>query len=463
MSKKALKRQRKAARAEAAALAAGEIVPPKPLTKAQRRAAKAAAATQSQASEADASAATSAPKPNVAQTVTSSEPALQGNIAGNSQFAASPVGGRTDDVTMSFDAKAVQRVEELAQEDALEGVQSGKPPDHAAESHADSEMENTADLAAYLDRYFPGVTPDQEFCTGCASYGHRLRSCPRLKCQFCGDTEHMGPGCPTRKRCPKCKQLGHPKEKCTEKLALAPGEAMECAFCASKDHTESDCTEFYRSYRPNEYTMRKVKEIPIYCYCCGKKGHYGTECGLSQVPFVKTRSVETWSMENWRLYVDPNSPNYSIELDPASGSGYVADANGRPDFGKSIVPRTHIIFEDDDDDEEEGFLRPPVQREQQQKNGQIKVGRQGHGGFSSLSRQAHNPPLPPGPPPGLPARPPQQSGQASGGVRKRPKKPKPFQQSKQGQGQGQQNGHGGGGGGFSIRGRAGGRGRGGRR
>lgn len=334
-----------------------------------------------------------------------------------------------------------------SQESSPSGKSSGEVSETTADLHGDMDIEDDDDRA-YRERYYPGLSASQEFCTACARFGHRYQSCPEARCRFCGDSEHMAPGCPTRQRCSKCKQLGHAKDNCREKLALAPGEGMECAFCASKEHTESDCNEFWRSYRPSEETIRKVKDIPIFCYCCGSKGHYGTSCGLNPAP-TKTTSVELWSKENWQQYIDPNSTEEAIAWDPRSSAGAYADnADGRPNFGKSIVPQRHVFFEDDDDDDDEGFIQPPVQRQQQ--NGQISVGRQGRGGFSSLAKQGQLPPLPPGPPPGLPARPPQ----ANGG---RPRKPKPFQS--QGQGQGQQNGHGGGG--FRIRGGAN-RGRGGR-
>ncbi|KAH8911029.1 hypothetical protein BR93DRAFT_975085 [Coniochaeta sp. PMI_546] len=347
-----------------------------------------------------------------------------------------------------IEADATSSMPEVSQENSRSSKSSGEISEHTEDLQGHMKMED-ADEKAFRERYYPGIADDQVFCISCATFGHSSHSCPEANCRFCGNTEHMGPGCPTRQRCSKCKQLGHVKETCREKLALAPGEGMECAFCASNEHTESDCTEFFRTYRPSPETIHKVKHIPIFCYCCGNEGHYGTICGLNPAP-TKTAFVEIWSKENWEQYVDPNSNEEAIAWDSAAGgNAYAHDANGRPDFGKSIVPRTHIIFEDDDEDDEEGFIRPPVQRQQQ--NGQINVSRQGRGGFSSLAQQARNPPLPPGPPPGLPARPPQPNG-------RRPRKPKPSQQHNQGRGNGQQNGRGGGsgggGGGFRIRGGA---------
>lgn len=364
--------------------------------------------------------------------------------------------GEVTEVSLRSDApvmepNATSPLEEPVQENSPASRSSGEVSEHTEDLQGDEEMDDV-DEKAYRERYYPGITDDQVFCTSCASFGHRSRSCPEANCRFCGDSEHMSPGCPTRQRCSKCKQLGHTITHCREKLSsLAPEEGTECAFCASQEHTESYCAEFFRAYRPSQETIRKVKHIPIFCYCCGNEGHYGNQCGLNPKSLTKYASVEIWSKENWQQYVDPSSAEEAIAWDSAAGANaYAHDANGRPDFGKSIVPRTHIIFEDDDDDDEEGFIRPPVQRQQQQ-NGQINVSRQGRGGFSSLAQQAytHNPPLPPGPPPGLPARPPQPN--EDGKQRRRPRKPNPARHNDQGHSNGQQNGRGGGGGGGRFR------------
>lgn len=383
-------------------------------------------------------------------------PLLMGAGAGENAEAA-PVSGAA---VMESDAGSPD--DEAVRGDSATSKSPGEISEHTGDDPEGEVEVDDADEEAYRERYYPGITDDRVFCTSCAGFGHRRHSCPEANCRFCGDSEHMAPGCPTRQRCPKCKQLGHTITHCREKLALAPGEDMECAFCASREHTESDCTEFFRTYRCSQESLHKVKYIPIFCYCCGNEGHYGTQCGLNPAP-TKTASIEIWSKDYWQQFVDPNSAEEAIAWDlAATRNAYAHDANGRPDFGKSIVPRTHIIFEDDDDDEEEGFIRPPVQRKEQ-RNGQIiNVSRQGRGGFSSLAQQAHahNPPLPPGPPPGLPARPPQPNEDAK--QRRRPRQPNAARNNNRGHGSGQQSGRGGGAGGFRIRGRGRGKNGGGR-
>lgn len=290
----------------------------------------------------------------------------------------------------------------------------------------------------YRAKYFPGVDPDEVFCHLCASHGHSAAECPGMKCRFCHDSGHRSFSCPTRVRCTKCRQLGHAKKDCREKLALPPDE-MECAFCQSRDHTDASCHELWRSFSLDPSRVRKVRSLPVYCYCCGRQGHYGPVCGLNpQQP--KASPWETWSQANCDRYLDPASSEVAIVFRPTPGNGSDARVGTeRPDLGKSIVPQRHIIFEEaDDDDEAEDFIRPPVQKGP--RLGQITFsGSSGSGNRAGArpSRQYNDrsgrpgytqqPPLPPGPPPPLPPGPPpplppqdyQRQGRRNGGRRAR--------------------------------------------
>lgn len=312
---------------------------------------------------------------------------------------------------------------------------------------------------AHMQRYFPGISGDAIFCVLCASSGHRQDSCPSAICRFCQTLDHPSYSCPTRRRCSKCKQLGHIADDCREKLALAPGEGVECAFCQAQDHTEVDCVEFKRTYWPDENNIRKIKDIPVYCYCCGAKGHYGTQCGLN--PGASRPALhETWSRTNSQKYVDQNSSEFAIIWDAASGAvsnGRAAD-EGPPTFGgKGIARRTHIIFEDDDDDDDGGFIRPPVQKPpppgkikfQATNRGGPPQKVNGHQGGGKHLRNGGgppkapvNPPLPPGPPPPLP---PQASQNMPKPLQSRKRKqkardnnPQNHQQPRKAKGQGQE-------------------------
>lgn len=279
--------------------------------------------------------------------------------------------------------------------------------------------------AAYRERYFPGIDPDEIFCVMCASRDHDSAGCPDMICRFCHDAGHPSFSCPTRMRCTKCRQLGHSKQDCSEKLALAP-EEMDCAFCQSREHLDVSCPVLWRSFSINPDTARKVRALPIYCYCCGYHGHNGPDCGLN-THNPKGGLWETWSRSNCDRYLDPSSSEVAIAF--AASSGSAPDGYGRPDLGKSIVPRRHIVFEEADDDEEtENFIRPPVQKNT--RPGQIKFAGD-NGGTNRGGRRpgkqfsAGNvgppgyaqPPLPPGPPPPLPPQAYPQDNRRNGGRR----------------------------------------------
>jgi len=260
--------------------------------------------------------------------------------------------------------------------------------------------------AEHREKYFPGIGPNETFCHLCASRGHDATKCPEMICRFCHDPEHRSFSCPTRKRCTKCRQLGHAKKDCNEKLAL-PQDEMECAFCESRDHVDASCHELWRSFLFDSDTARKVRSLPVFCYCCGRQGHFGPDCGLNPEK-MKESQWGPWSQANCDRYLDPASSEVAI-VEAGSGS---APSSERPDLGKSIVPNRHIFFEEaDDDDEADEFIRPPVQR-----NARVEhISFSGNGGGSRGGRRPSKqhgdrnggsgytqPPLPPGPPPPLP-------------------------------------------------------------
>lgn len=208
-----------------------------------------------------------------------------------------------------------------------------------------------------LHRYFPGVPDDAVFCLTCASYGHNTPNCPETTCKFC-QQGHFSYSCPSRQRCAKCKQLGHTKGSCKEKLAVAAGEGfMECAFCQAQDHQEEGCTEIWETYRPQVGHIKQVRSVPIFCYCCGAEGHFGTDCGLAD---PKIPPSATWSNAGASLYVDPSSSEEAIAFQNVLPQAQTIPAPVIP--GRSIKPQSHIIFEDsgDEDHGNQEFLRAPA-------------------------------------------------------------------------------------------------------
>lgn len=206
-------------------------------------------------------------------------------------------------------------------------------------------------------RYFPGVPDDAVFCLTCASYGHDAPDCPETTCRFC-QQGHFSYSCPSRQRCAKCKQLGHTKASCKEKLSMAAGEGfMECAFCQAQDHQEEHCSEIWETYRPQVGHIKQVKSVPTFCYCCGAEGHFGTDCGLAD---HKVPPSATWSNAGASLYVDPKSSEEAIAFQNPMPQPQALSAPVIP--GRSIKPQSHIIFEDsgDEDNGSQGFLRAPA-------------------------------------------------------------------------------------------------------
>jgi len=222
-----------------------------------------------------------------------------------------------------------------------------------------------------LDKYFPGLPEEAVFCVLCASRGHRARECPSRTCKFC-EGKHPSTQCKTRQRCAKCQQLGHHKSECQEKLALAPGEYVECAFCIGHDHLEDQCPMLWRTYHPIPGQVARVQSIPAYCYYCGSKAHFGGDCAENKGIHVSGRTYDKadglWLLANRDIYVNPETEELALswapplppELPPVE----------RPNIpGRSIIPKTHVYFSESEGEEE--FIRAPINRPPAQ--GQIRV------------------------------------------------------------------------------------------
>ena len=278
----------------------------------------------------------------------------------------------------------------------LPAASSASADDHPSASEwasllgSDDKAVNAADSGDALERqsrerrrYFPGVEEDALFCVLCSSRDHTAVACPETGCRFCTDQGHFSTQCPTRRRCQKCRQLGHRQSACQEKLALAPGEATECAFCASPDHDENTCTSLWRTHPYHRAVTRKVREIPAFCYFCGEAGHFGGDCPmnngvhLSGRPFVVNDGL--WSAASRDQYVDPNSAADRIAWFPPLPPE--SEEEERPNIpGHSLARQTHVYFTDSDGEGDNGFIREPVPLPRRPGNIQ----------FSDLSSRSNN-------------------------------------------------------------------------
>ncbi|KAN0112717.1 hypothetical protein V8E51_005668 [Hyaloscypha variabilis] len=230
----------------------------------------------------------------------------------------------------------------------------------------DLEMEEPE--LSLQQRYFPPRTASTvPRCLSCGCLGHRKSMCPALSCTSCSTSgKHSTASCPLNARCGKCRERGHSKEECPEKLSRSKGEAIACDMCGSKDHLEIACQYIWRSYEPKPEEIRTVRDIPVHCYMCGESDHYGPECGLHRGHILS--GGNTWSKPNLEKYVDPASRDRAV----SAGVDYSIPPRSNRQF--SIKGKANDPIEiDDDSDGGEGFIRakinPPAQ------SGHIRFGR----------------------------------------------------------------------------------------
>jgi hypothetical protein len=177
------------------------------------------------------------------------------------------------------------------------------------------KVAETAENIESLRRYYPvdGGKSHVSCCLTCIRHEHTTPECPYLTCFKCGSRgSHFLGACPQAQRCMKCRELGHTRERCPEKLAVTASEKLlACDICQSTSHLEANCHHLWRSYNLEvvQY-VQKVVNVLKECYSCGASGHYGPECGIHRGPLL-TDGL-TWSTENWSRYVDPASTRLSL-------------------------------------------------------------------------------------------------------------------------------------------------------
>ncbi|KHN99398.1 zinc knuckle domain protein [Metarhizium album ARSEF 1941] len=201
-------------------------------------------------------------------------------------------------------------------------------------------------------RYFPSAADPSVMCLLCGNEGHRAVHCSRAKCRFCQSFDHWDFCCPSiRKRCDKCRQLGHQATACVEKLAITADEGLACLYCKSSEHLEDSCTDIWRSFHPEEQTVHTVVYLPSSCAVCGGKDHLSGDCrqrrGVCANP--------TWSLQNRSLYMDSRCGTLSIE-DAANPEGNRKSLRAPETKIRGHAARTANIHYSESEDSDVEFL-----------------------------------------------------------------------------------------------------------
>lgn len=130
-------------------------------------------------------------------------------------------------------------------------------------------------------------------CLVCARGGHLAEACDRLTCAVCGKrNEHFIQNCPQRKRCQRCREIGHRSSNCHHKLAATRSE-ITCDWCQRIGHVEEECELLWRtSGRPWESEFA-IRTSGLGCYECGGARHLGNDCPTRRPG--KPMGTSTWS------------------------------------------------------------------------------------------------------------------------------------------------------------------------
>lgn len=150
-----------------------------------------------------------------------------------------------------------------------------REPQEATQSVGVEDVDDGADQLIEMrgdGRYFGKEDEQGPTCRTCHKRGHMAKDCKVMACYTCGAVEdHYTSQCTAMRKCSNCGESGHLRADCTKNR-----RTIYCWRCESKIHTEDNCHLIWRDYvkeRRGPHTTSR-----IFCYHCGKNGHYGDEC-----------------------------------------------------------------------------------------------------------------------------------------------------------------------------------------
>lgn len=279
---------------------------------------------------------------------------------------------RSKDISITTDSDRDQTANQPIKVESSSSAEEGELTTSEPGTEAGSETQRKARLSGVdtdarlcaqeesrlkeLCKYYPSSA----ICLTCSGSGHTRDSCPFRICRWCRKEDaHPYLACPLRRRCAKCKQLGHILRECTEKLKVVVDQPLRCKYC-DKGHQDEECDLLFRVYFPDPEKANKIKHLPVQCYKCGTPGHDGTVCSYRTAPALPIDHV--WSSEHRTVYIDANSENlpvayrnFSIDFMPE------LPATFKP--GEKIKGKvTHAEYTDGDDSDDADFLHLPASK-----------------------------------------------------------------------------------------------------
>lgn len=137
---------------------------------------------------------------------------------------------------------------------------------------------------SHIFRYY---TKSMNFtCRNCLKRGHRKKDCNQPKkqspCFLCGIFGHRPNKC-LQKVCKKCQSTGHKAKNCTGYM----NSQVHCNVCQYDGHEAENCPDIWRRYHLTKdencivHGSGKIN-TKVYCYNCGRKGHFGHQCKMSR-------------------------------------------------------------------------------------------------------------------------------------------------------------------------------------
>jgi len=96
-------------------------------------------------------------------------------------------------------------------------------------------------------------------------------------------------------KCQRCRIRGHDKSECKGNFVPYNQLTDPCDYCGTVGHIEEECSDLWRSYWPDERTVKKIprRQMIVACYNCGADDHWGDDC--LDLPERLKGKLGTWS------------------------------------------------------------------------------------------------------------------------------------------------------------------------
>jgi len=117
-------------------------------------------------------------------------------------------------------------------------------------------------------------------------------------------------------KCQRCRIRGHDKSECKGNFVPYNQLTDPCDYCGKVGHIEEECSDLWRSYWPDERSVKKIprRQMIVACYNCGANDHWGDDClDLPERLKGKLGTWSCWTKEYADLFIIEDAESKALD------------------------------------------------------------------------------------------------------------------------------------------------------